>query len=164
MPDVSTTFGTAGHKSGQLTAGNIDQRTNTYAEAQMLAHAEPIVVLCKYGMAKPIPKKRSDNITFRRAMPYAVDTAALTLSEGVKPDARAMRYEDVNVSLTQYGGLFKLSDKVEDLHEDNVISDMSQLCGEEAAELMELVCWGAVRLTPHTSLLGTLIWKATFGI
>ena len=38
------------------TYSNLSQRTNAYAAKEMLAHAEPIACLSKFGMIKPMPK------------------------------------------------------------------------------------------------------------
>jgi N4-gp56 family major capsid protein len=44
------------------TSPGISQRTNVYAERQMLKHAAPVVVLDKFGMTKPMPKNKSTTI------------------------------------------------------------------------------------------------------
>lgn len=121
----------------------VSQRTNTYAEAKMLAHAEPVLVLQKFGQMKPMPKNKADNVTFRRPVPFTVSTTALT--EGVKPTAKAMSYEDVTATLAQYGGLVEITDQVHDTVEDPVLNDAAMLSGEEAGETLELVLWNVLR-------------------
>lgn len=121
----------------------VSQRTNTYAEAKMLSHAEPVLVLQKFGQMKPMPKNKADNVTFRRPVPFTVSTTALT--EGVKPTAKAMSYEDVTATLAQYGGLVEITDQVHDTVEDPVLNDAAMLSGEEAGETLELVLWNVLR-------------------
>lgn len=81
--------------------GDISQRTAAYAEKVMLEHAEPILVLEKFAQTKPLPKNTADNVKFRRPIPYAVSTTQLV--EGVTPIPKQMQYEDVSVTLGQYG-------------------------------------------------------------
>jgi len=120
--------------------GDIGVRVGVHAEKKMLEHAEPILVLNKLGDHKPMPRNTGEVIKFRRPVPLG---AALTpIAEGVRPAATNFRYEDVPATLAQYGAWMELTDKVADLHEDPVGSDMSMMAGEQAAETIELVTHG----------------------
>ena len=121
----------------------LSQRTTAYAAKEMLAHAEPILVLSKFGMAKPMPKNKADTVKFRRPVPLAVATTPLT--EGVAPTSKAMSYEDVTVQLSQYGDVVEITDVVQDLAEDPVLKDAAMLCGEQAAETIETLMWGVIQ-------------------
>lgn len=125
------------------TYGDISQRTAAWAASEMLKHAEPITVLSKFGQSKPLPKNKADTIKFRRPVPFPVVTTPL--SEGVTPTARQMQYEDVTVQIKQWGDVVEITDYVNDLAEDPVLSDANELCGEQAAETVELQTWGALR-------------------
>lgn len=125
------------------TYGDISQRTAAYAAVDMLAHAEPILVLSKFGQNKPLPKNKADTVKFRRPVPFAVATAPLT--EGVTPIAKQMSYEDVTVQIQQYGDVIEITDKVDDLSEDPVLKDASMLAGEQAAETIEMVTYGVLK-------------------
>lgn len=123
--------------------GDISQRTAAWAATEMLAHAEPILVLSKFGQSKPLPKNKADTVKFRRPIPFALATTPLT--EGVTPTAKQMQYEDVSVQIKQYGDVVEITDKVHDLAEDPVMSDANMLCGEQAAETIEILTWGVIR-------------------
>lgn len=125
------------------TYGDISQRTAAWAAVQALSHATPILVLSKFGQHKPLPRNKADNVKFRRAVPLAISTA--TLTEGVTPTGQQLRYEDVSVTLGQYGDVIKITDRVHDLSEDPVLKDASILSGEQAAETTEMVIWGVVK-------------------
>lgn len=127
----------------QTTYGDISQRTAAHAAADMLSHAEPILVLSKFGQSKPLKKNTADTIKFRRPVPFPVVTTPLT--EGVTPASRQMQYEDVTVQLKQYGDVVQITDKVADLSEDPVLQDASVLCGEQAAETIEVLTWSVIR-------------------
>lgn len=127
----------------QTTYGDISQRTAAYAAKEMLAHAEPILVLSKFGQNKPLPKNTADNVKFRRPVPFTVSTTPLV--EGATPTAQQMAYEDVPVTLAQYGAVCEITDKVDDLSEDPVLKDAAMLSGEQAAETVEMVTYGAIK-------------------
>lgn len=133
--------------------GDISQRTAAYAEKTMLEHAEPILVLEKFAQTKPLPRNTADNIKFRRPIPYNVSTTQLV--EGVTPIPKQMQYEDVPVTLGQYGDVIEITDKVYDLSEDPVLKDASMLAGEQAAETKELILWGAVKAGTNVAYSGT---------
>jgi len=123
--------------------GGLNQRTAAWAATEMLAHAEPVIVLSKFGLTKPMPKNKADNVKFRRPNPFAISTVPLT--EGVTPVAQALAYTDVAATLSKYGSVIEITDKVEDLAEDPVLKDAAMLAGEQAAETLELVTWGAIK-------------------
>lgn len=125
------------------TYGDISQRTAAYAAVQMLSHAEPILVLNKFGQSKPLPKNKADTVKFRRPVPFAVATTPLT--EGATPTAQQMAYEDVTVQLAQYGAVVEITDHVSDMNEDPVLKDASMLCGEQAGETVEMITYGVIK-------------------
>lgn len=129
--------------AGETTYGVISQRTAGYAVADMLDHAEPIIVLGKFGLTKPMPRNKADNMKFRRPVPFAAATTPL--SEGVTPAAQQMQYEDVPVTMAQYGSWVKITDKVYDLAEDPVLRDATELCGEQAGETKEMLLYGVLK-------------------
>ncbi|MDR5867929.1 N4-gp56 family major capsid protein [Halomonas koreensis] len=127
----------------QTNYSGLNQRTTYWAMTQHLKHAEPIVCLAKYGMSKPVPKNKSESVKFRRPVPLALSKTPLT--EGAAPTSKAMQYEDVSVTLDQYGDVVELTDKVQDLAEDPVLKDATELTGEQSAETIESLMWGILR-------------------
>jgi len=127
----------------KTTYGSISQRTAAWVTAQMLAHAEPVLILSKFGQHKPVPKNKANAVKFRRPIPFPAVTTPL--SEGVTPTARQMQYEDVQVNLAQYGDVVEITDHVQDMAEDPVLKDASGLCGEQGGASIEAVTWGGIR-------------------
>jgi N4-gp56 family major capsid protein len=125
------------------TYGDISQRTAAYAAATMLRHAEPVLVLAKLGMSKPMPKNKADTIKFRRAIPFS--PAVVPLQEGVTPSTQRVSYEDVTVQMRQYGATTVITDVVQDLAEDPVMMTASELLGEQAAATVEQLTYGVIR-------------------
>ena len=125
------------------TYGDISQRTAYYAAATMLAHAEPIIVLGKFGQTRPLPKNKAKHVKFRRAIPFPINLTPLV--EGVTPKTHKIRFEDVPATLQQYGDVAELTDVVADTIEDPVLNEMSALSGENAAETMEMVAYNIIK-------------------
>ncbi len=128
---------------GTTTYGVINQRTAAWAATVMLRHAEPILVLQKFGTPKEMPMNKATVVKFRRPIPFtAADTP---LVEGVTPTSQKMQYEDVTATMRQYGKPIEITDVVQDLSEDPVLRDASMLAGEQAALTLELVTYGVIK-------------------
>lgn len=125
------------------TTSGISQRTNVYAADKMLEHAKPVMVLEKLGDAKPMPKNKSSTVKFRRPRTFTAATAPLV--EGVTPSSTQFGYDDVQATLDQYGMVVEITDVIEDLHEDPVLTDASMQCGENIGRTMEALNFGVVR-------------------
>lgn len=121
----------------------VSPRTNVYAERQMLKHAMPVRILDKFAMLRPMPKNKTQTIKFRR--PRVFTAATTPLVEGVTPTATQFSYEDVEATLRQYGQIVEVTDVIEDTHEDPVLNDASQQCGENIGRTMEALDWGVLR-------------------
>lgn len=128
---------------GTTTYGDISQRTAAYAATEMLKHAEPVLVLQKFGATKEQPRNTANQVKFRRPIPFPAATTPLI--EGVTPTAQKIEYEDVSATLAQYGRPIEISDVVQDLAEDPVLKDASMLAGEQAANTLEQVTYGIVK-------------------
>ena len=125
-------------------ASGISQRTNVYAERQMLKHAGPIMVLEKTGpLIKPMPKNKSLNIKFRRPVPFSAATTPL--QEGVTPTGTAITFEDVTVSLEQYGDLGIITDVIEDTHEDPILNELVVQLGENVGRTKEALNYAVLK-------------------
>lgn len=125
------------------TDAGISQRTNVYAEREMLKHAGPVMVLDKFGLTKRMPKNKSTVIKFRRPVVFTASTTPL--QEGVTPASRAFSYEDVSATLAQYGEVVECTDVIEDTHEDPVLNDMTMISGENIGRTMEALNYGVLK-------------------
>jgi N4-gp56 family major capsid protein len=125
------------------TYANVGQRTNVYAATVFLEHAEPVEVFAKFGETKPMPKNKAEIIKFRRSVPFPKLT--VELAEGVTPTARQMQFEDVQVTMQEWGDVVECTDRVRELSEDPVIQEASKNLGEQATETLEGVAYGVLK-------------------
>lgn len=127
----------------RYTDAGVSPRTNVYAERTMLKHAGPVQVLDKFGLAKPMPKNKTQTIKFRRPKVFTAVDAPLT--EGVTPSATQFSYEDVSATLKQYGQVVEITDVIEDTHEDPVLNDAAEQAGENIGRTKEALTYGVLR-------------------
>lgn len=134
---------TVGTGQGTTNYGDINQRTAVYASAEALRHTVPIIVLSMFGTPKPLPPNKAKTVKFRRALVYPALTTPL--QEGITPTTQKFGYEDVSATIKQYGGVFGITDFVNDIAEDPVLKDMMIAAGEQAARTVEAVTYGIVK-------------------
>lgn len=136
------------------------------AAMDMLDHAEPITVLGDFGVQREQPQKRTDTVVFRRVLPFGASLTGSTveagggaryqgtpvvtpsnfvLAEGTTPNANTLTFQDISVSLNNYGILYKYSSKVELMYEDDIPAEMVKQTGETMAEILELVRHGVLK-------------------
>lgn len=135
------------------TYGLYPSRNLIRAEREMLKTAQPIMCLSSFGVQKKQPKNKSDTVVFRRFLPLdagangapQVDPANYILTEGVVPNARTLQPQDVTAVLQQYGVLLKITNKAEDLYEDDIPAEMVKKVGEHIGSLAEMINYGVVR-------------------
>lgn len=133
----------------------------------MLEHAMPIIVLGDFGDQKEMPQNSTDTLVFRRTLPFGASTSgsgigsqqyvgtpgagtgltpsSFALTEGTTPTANTISFQDVTVTLANYGILFQFSSKVELMYEDDIPGEMQKLVGETLGEVLEMVRYGVLK-------------------
>lgn len=117
------------------TYGDISPRTAAYATKRLLTRGQHLMVTERFGQVDPQPKKSSKTRKYRRYK--SLPRATSPLAEGVPPTGQRLTYEDVSVTLEQYGDSVEITDVIMDTHEDPVLQEAIDLCGEQAAETIE---------------------------
>lgn len=123
--------------------GDISPRTAAYAAKDMLKRAIPYMVIEKFGQAKPLPANNSKTMTWRRYNAISATPAALT--EGVTPSAKTLTKTDVSATLVQYGDLVSTTDVIIDTHEDSVLTEATNVLGEQAGQMIETVRYNILK-------------------
>lgn len=125
-------------------------------KAAIIVHAMYAEVLVTACLQQDMPKNSSDTAVFRSWVPYGatasapnvfsgVTAAAHVIQEGVTPAADTLVSRDITVVLYQYGALYGLTDKDEDLYEDDMPGAMDQAVGERMGLVRELVIYGVMK-------------------
>ncbi len=145
-----------------LSPGRINE-----VKGEILAMAEPTMVLALGCEMKQMPKNKGDNITYRRVIPtggattnantinrWSVSAVAHLLQEGVTPAAETLTDQYVNVQLNQYGAIYSWTDKTADLHEDDIPGDMKNLLAKRMGLIQEMIRFGAMKSCTNVAYAG----------
>lgn len=131
MPtQVQSYNNTAG--TNQLPAENA-----TYYNTVMLDRLLPELVYMKYGEKKNIPKRHGATAQWRRLNTLAVSTTAVT--EGVTPDAVNLDISAITATVQTYGNWTKISEFLDLVGLDPLLTEASELMGENAGESIDTI-------------------------
>lgn len=128
--------------TGMTTTGDISYRTSGYFSRELLKRAQPLLVLNRMGTPKTLPKHMGKTIKFRGYLHLPNQPKALI--EGVTPAASKAEYRDVECMIGQYGDYMELTDVLTDTHEDPLISEFSDILGEQSAIMIERITKGVL--------------------
>lgn len=143
-------------------AGRINQ-----IKGEMLAIAEPHEVLALGATMKKMPRNKGDIIKYRARIPtggstatsnsinrWSVNASSHLVQEGVTPPAEQLSYRDVNVQIQQYACLYMYTDKVADLHEDDIPNDQKMQTAERMGLVREMIRFGVMKAASNVLYVG----------
>lgn len=131
MPTNVQSYNT-GTGTNQLTAEQAE-----FYQRTMLERLLPELFFMKYGEKKNIPKNNGAVTSFRRLNSLAVSTTALT--EGVTPDGVNLDIAKINATVSEYGNWTKVSEFINMVGLDPLLTETSQIMGENAGESMDTI-------------------------
>lgn len=134
------------------TYGDITGTVAAKLEKQALTYAQGVFVLDKGAKKFNLPKNSTDTIRMRRVQPYGPATTPLT--EGVAPSATQIRYDQVDITLNQYGGFTPTTDVLVDLHTTPVLGDINEQNAEQFAKTHEALLWGTLTAATNVQYAG----------
>jgi N4-gp56 family major capsid protein len=121
----------------------ITPRTNLRSAAGMLERAAVVQVLQHTATMQKMPKNKSQTLKFRRFNNLSPLTSNLV--EGVTPSPTPFTVTDITATLYEYGQVVTFTDVIEDTHEDPVVSQLTDLVGENVGRTNEALDWAVVR-------------------
>lgn len=124
------------------TTATLTVENQTFYDRTLLKRMLPKLVFAKYGQQKPIPKNSGKTINFRRFTP--LDPATTPLTEGVTPAGSKLNIDEVEATLAQYGDYVEVTDVLDMTGIDPVITETSELLGEQAGLTIDDLVRGVV--------------------
>ena len=123
---------------------SISPRTIGRAVARLLKNAKAEMLIEDYGQIDPQGENKTLTRIYRRYLPFPV--AIAPVAEGVTPTGDVIQYQDVSVTLSQYAGVCKFTDIVQDTHEDPILNGViipNQK--DQIAETLETIRYNTLR-------------------
>ena len=117
------------------TTTQIDPGTSPFYDRLLLERAVPMFHHLKFADVKTLPKGESDSIKWRRYSALTVATAPL--SEGVTPAGQQLGKNDLEARVQQYGDYVHLTDIVNLVNQDPIITETTEVQGEQMGETFD---------------------------
>lgn len=118
-------------------SSGISAEIKTFYDKVLLQRMLPNLPFLKYGQKKPIPKGNGKTIEFRKF--NSLSPATTPLTEGTPPTAENLSVTSITATVKQYGAYIEVSDVLETTAYDPIITETTELQGEQAGETLNEV-------------------------
>lgn len=119
------------------TYSGLTAEQKTFYERVLLERLTPNLLYQKYGQSKPMPKNDGDTVNFRRFNGFAAATTPLT--EGTAPTGQSLSVTSVPATVAQYGDFVEISDKLDMVGIDPVLTEVARMFGEQAGDTIDQI-------------------------
>lgn len=137
------------------TPGNIDATygvnttsiaagVNTYYDKKFLRRALHTTVLAPFGQKRDLPMGEGKTIQFFRYNEIAVSASGAYLTDGNNPTPTLITGQDLAATIAEWGAFSQHSRLVSDTHIDRNLAGVTELWGEHAGNLIDLITHMAV--------------------
>lgn len=126
------------------TYSGLTNEQKTFYDRTLLSRLLPTLVFAKYGQKKNAPKREGDTLNFRRF--NSLSPATTPLTEGVTPTGNSLSVSAITATVAQYGDFIQISDKLDMLGIDPVLTETSELLGEQAGLTIDTIVRDIVTL------------------
>jgi len=150
-----------------ITYGDITPRTAAHVVKKLLTRAAPVMLIEKFGQSHPIAQNSTKTAKWRRYFlsgatgtagsgsgNFYVPLALTPLVEGVTPAGNKLANVDYSVTLQQYGDYVTITDVVMDTHEDPILSEATDILGEQAAYTIETIRYNVLKAGTNVFRMG----------
>lgn len=115
----------------------LTQENKTFYDRVLLERMLPDLVYADYGQKRPAPKHEGDTVNFRKMNSLAV--ALTPLTEGVTPAGNALSMSSITATVSQYGDFVEMSDKIDLIAIDPVVTEAVVVLAEQAALTIDTI-------------------------
>ena len=145
--------------------------TNTYAALTaeqrtfyvktLLNRLTPALKLMPFAQTDTVPSRKGATVNWRRFNSYPAATTPL--AEGTPPEGRSISVSAVTANLAQYGDFTAVSDLLDMAGIDPVITEVTQLHGEQAALTLDTIVRDVIAAGTNVIYASTATTRATVG-
>jgi N4-gp56 family major capsid protein len=158
MAENTNIVTTTGNSLGELTNDN-----KIFYERALLKRLLPMLHAYNDAQKYTLPLNSGDTVNWRKFTALAIPAGAL--SEGVTPQGKSLSVTAITATAQQYGDYVKITDLLAKAGIDKAMTEGAQLCGEQAALLIDTVVLkamadGATAVKETTELTEEVVKKA----
>ena len=119
------------------TSATVPAPIQLYYNRLLLERARPYLAYQQFGQQRPVPLNSGEQPKFRR---YGSLTQALApLNESITPASANWSYTDITGQLKTYGNYLEISDYIQLISQDKVVTEATEVLGENAGESLDAI-------------------------
>jgi len=119
------------------TLAGMPGENKVFYDRTLLERMLPDLVYADYGQKRPAPKHEGDTINFRKFNSLAV--ALTPLTEGITPPGNTLSMSSITATVAQYGDFLQLSDIIDMVAIDPVLTEAVTINAEQAALTIDTI-------------------------
>ena len=143
------------------TYSGLTAEQKTFYDRTLLSRLTPNLVFAKYGQKKSAPKREGDTINFRKF--NSLEAATTPLTEGVTPAGKSLNITAITATVAQYGDFVEISDKLDMVGIDPVLTETGQVLGEQAGLTLDTIVRDVVAAGTNVQYANGKTSRATVG-
>jgi N4-gp56 family major capsid protein len=119
------------------TLGSLPAESKQFYERNLLFRARQAQIFYKFGLKTPLRENNGNSVSWRRF--NALNLATTPLSEGSTPTASALSVSEITATVQEYGNYVSITDALDLMAVDKVMTEASDVLGQNAGETIEVV-------------------------
>lgn len=119
------------------TLSSLAPQAKQFYDRTLLQRAIPILGMYKAGQRRSIPKNTGNQVSYRRL--NALTPVSTALTEGVRPNPLSLSMTEITGTVQQYGAYVELSDTLDMMGIDPIVTESMGLLSEHAAQSTEQI-------------------------
>lgn len=124
--------------TGKEVTGALTVENAVFYDKNLLKRLVENLVWAKWAQKRNAPKRSGDTISYRRF--ESLDPVDTPLEEGVTPEGRKLVVNEIKSVVEQYGEFIEITDRIDMLGIDPVLTEASDILGEMAGALVDNKC------------------------
>lgn len=121
----------------QVNTTTMPVKLQDYYDKVALEKAVPLLLYRKFAQIRPLPKNSGEIIRFKRW--GTLPPATTPLQEGVTPVGNSISVTEITATVVQYGDWVPVTDKVQLLYMDPILTEIVEQLGEQQGETMDVL-------------------------
>lgn len=109
---------------------NLSEENKEFYDKTLLKRMTPTLLYSNYGQKKPLAKNNGKTVSFRKF--NSLNEATTPLVEGVTPAGSNLSMTEIKATVNQYGDFVEISDVLDLVGIDPVLTETAELLGEQA--------------------------------
>jgi N4-gp56 family major capsid protein len=127
----------AGLRSANEASPTMPTLTRAWYNKTYLTVAHPKLVHDQFGVKTELPKGNGEQVMWRRWLKLNPNTVPLT--DGINPTGKTLAYENVLGTVHWYGDWVAITDVVQFMHPDNILTQATMALAKQSAETKDII-------------------------